>query len=371
MMKIKIASFILFSFICLGVTAQVISVKLSGNIFNTDIDSVYVSQFYSTHYVDYLRAALDEKGNFEVEGSLPQPDFYVLRVGSDRINLVLRDGADIKVYADGRNVNAYGNIIGSDESSRMKDFILTMQIWEMKRDSLMAEMKADPSKEDVAKAKLNQEYSLFSSNRRAYIAQNSNSPILLPALTSIDPEQDWATYDMVAKQLAGSLPGSPTIENTVKNYQALKAEREKWMMLAPGKQAPDFEQADVNGKPMKLSDLRGQVVLLDFWASWCGPCRRENPNVVALYEKYKDEGFTVMSVSLDKSKPRWLQAIEQDRLVWPNHVSDLKGWGNEAAAKYGVRGIPFTVLIDRDGNIIQTRLRGAALEAELAKLFEK
>jgi thiol-disulfide isomerase/thioredoxin len=120
---------------------------------------------------------------------------------------------------------------------------------------------------------------------------------------------------------------------------------------------------------MKLSDLRGQIVLLDFWASWCGPCRKENPNVVKLYAKYKDEGFTVMSVSLDKDKAAWEGAIAKDNLTWPNHVSDLQQWSSKVGAIYQVKGIPFTVLIDKEGKIVQTNLRGEALDVELKRIF--
>ncbi len=120
---------------------------------------------------------------------------------------------------------------------------------------------------------------------------------------------------------------------------------------------------------MELSDLKGKVVLIDFWASWCGPCRRENPAVVALYKKYKDDGFTILSVSLDKDKAKWIAAIEKDGLVWPNHVSDLKFWQAKVARLYGVNSIPYTVLLDKDGNIIRTKLRSHDLAVELEKIF--
>jgi hypothetical protein len=309
-MMIKKILFLSSFIISLSSFAQeTINIKVSGNIFNTAADSVHLAQFFTSHYTNYISAPLDDKGNFELIGSLPQQDFYVLRVGNDRINLVIRDEADIKIYADGKNVNAFGNIIGSEESSNMKDFIIMLQVWNMKRDSAMQQIQATPEKEGEIKRNLDWEYTQFSSNRKSYIAQNPNSPILLPALTTIDPNVDWATYDMVANQLKNSLPGSPTLDNAYKQYLALKEQKESMDFLAPGKPAPDFEETLVHGKTMKLSDLQGKVVLLDFWASWCGPCRRENPTVVALYEKYKEQGFTVMSVSLDQNRDKWLEAI--------------------------------------------------------------
>lgn len=136
-----------------------------------------------------------------------------------------------------------------------------------------------------------------------------------------------------------------------------------------GAEAPDFTQKNPQGKDVKLSDYRGQVVLLDFWASWCKPCRIENPNVVAAYNKYKDKGFTVFSVSLDKDRDAWLAAIQQDGLVWPAHVSDLQFWNNAVAKEYGVTGIPAAFLIDKNGIIIARDLRGAALEEKLKEVL--
>lgn len=136
-----------------------------------------------------------------------------------------------------------------------------------------------------------------------------------------------------------------------------------------GDLAPEIAQENPEGQAMPLSELRGKVVLLDFWASWCGPCRREMPTVVKAYERFHDKGFEVYSVSLDRSKDSWVRAIQSDGLIWPYHVSDLGYWQNEAAVRYGVRGIPATYLLDQQGRIIARNLRGPELERKLAEVF--
>lgn len=138
---------------------------------------------------------------------------------------------------------------------------------------------------------------------------------------------------------------------------------------AVGAIAPELAFNDPDGKLRKLSDLRGKVVLIDFWASWCRPCRGENPHVVAAYQKYHDKGFEVFSVSLDRERESWVRAIAQDGLVWPNHVSDLKYWSSEAAKLYGVSSIPCTFLIDQEGHILAKNLRGDSLNAALKQIF--
>lgn len=142
------------------------------------------------------------------------------------------------------------------------------------------------------------------------------------------------------------------------------------MKLIKGAVAPDFAQDDPDGKPINLSDFRGKYVLVDFWASWCGPCRKENPHVLKLYNKYHDMGFEILGVSLDKKKEPWVKAIEKDKLPW-NHVSDLKGWSNEVSNMYGVKSIPHTILLDQEGRIIARNLRSNTLAHELKKIFGK
>lgn len=156
-----------------------------------------------------------------------------------------------------------------------------------------------------------------------------------------------------------------------KNDPALVTMKRKIDMagsFVTGAVAPDFTQNNTEGTPMKLSDLRGKVVLVDFWASWCGPCRRENPNVIKVYEKYKDQGFDVLGVSLDKKKDAWLKAIKKDELPW-HQVSDLKGWKNEVAQLYSVSSIPHTLLLDKEGRILARNLRGEQLEEVLSEIF--
>jgi thiol-disulfide isomerase/thioredoxin len=346
-----------------------INVNVSGNIFNLTKDSIYISSVEGNRYVNHLSAFPDKKGNYTLKGKVPAPNYYQFRVGNSVIHIILKEGSSFQIHGDGAKFQQFHNIVNSDETIKLNEFVNTMAVYNHKKDSASAYLRKFPDQETQVNQSFTNTFLEFKMYKENFLKENKNSPALLPMLNEIDPDKEFEFYEEVIKQLVEGFGVSPMIQSVKQQYEQTKSKKEAMSFLDNGKPAPDFSQTKVDGTTMKLSDLKGKVVLLDFWASWCGPCRKENPTVVKLYEKYKNDGFTVMSVSLDKDRQPWLDAIKKDNLSWPNHVSDLKFWQNEAAKQYKVSSIPFTVLIDKDGNIINKNLRGEELTQTLRTIF--
>ncbi|MGZ3846016.1 MAG: peroxiredoxin family protein, partial [Flavisolibacter sp.] len=200
----------------------------------------------------------------------------------------------------------------------------------------------------------------------SFVKKHPNSSVALFAV------KQYAGWDIDASKVEPLFNSLPASVKSLPSARALKDRIDIARKTGIGNYAMDFTQSDTLGKPVSLSSFKGKYVLVDFWASWCGPCRRENPNVVKVFNKYKDKNFTILSVSLDRpdAKDKWLAAIHKDGLTW-THVSDLKYWDNAVAKEYGIRAIPQNLLLDPQGKIIAKNLRGEDLDAKLTDVFEK
>lgn len=314
----------------------------------------------------------DSLGKYKIDTPIPFQDYYFLKFDNGQIYNMILFGADsIKVYTDTRDALRFTNIVNSPHSVLMNEFLRKFYDFRAFEDSLRTVLKYNPALQTKADSIFKPKAEMFYGYRNAFISTYSTSPSIIVTLSAIDQEKEWELYKQVIGLVANSFPTSPSVQNAVNHLSNLQKEKDAKAFLQPGNYAKEIALPGINGDTLRLSDLKGKVVLIDFWASWCGPCRRENPNVVAMYKKYNADGFEVFSVSLDKAgdAEKWKAAIVQDGLIWPNHVSDLKGWQCAAGIDYAVKSIPFTVLIDAEGKIIATNVRGADLQNRLAAIF--
>lgn len=317
--------------------------------------------------VDSTKVGSDKRFVFK-RNELDEGTVYQVNLANaQRVIVLIEGGEKIDITADG---NEKGNAVvsGSKNNEYYQQLIGMYKAMNEKSVKWQDEYaKAEQKKDNKKIAQIQQDFEAesqgFTAKVKAMIPEMGTSLAALFATNFLNPEVELPTIIALAERFEKERP-------TMKQAQIFVGNAKRMRGIQIGDAAPEISLNSVQDKPVSLSSLRGKVVLIDFWASWCGPCRQENPNVVKAYNRFKDKGFEIYSVSLDKDKASWVKAIEKDGLLWPSHVSDLKYWQSAAAQTYGVNGIPATFLLDKDGKIIGKNLRGEALEKKLEEVLK-
>ncbi len=312
----------------------------------------------------------DSKGNFSFDVSLDKPALYIIRIAKQKsmIHLMLHPKDKVSVeleYDEPLSFLRLKSAKGSKDVQVYQQFNQTLYNT-TKQVQVLDEEYSKEGTSEARKQELSNQFQMLQTNQNIAIRKliENNSNVLISAFLVTYFENDIDTYYPLYEAVEKGLSKNYA-DNQFVQYVSQKVKS----ALGPGHEAPEIAMKDPDGKERKLSDLRGKVVMIDFWASWCRPCRMENPNVVKLYNKYHSKGFEIFSVSLDKKHDDWVAAIEKDGLIWPNHVSDLNGWTSSGGSAYGITSVPNTVLVDRQGRIIAKGLRGEELERKLMEIF--
>ena len=357
--------------------------SISGVIKGAEGKTVYLESLSDSKVLPIDSTVVGSDGSFSLKSHNNLPlDFYRIYFKEGNFLQLITDSSEhVEITAEFANLSK-AKVEGSPQTV---EYIELVKKWEPLMEKLaeaqasMNRPSTDPSIDSsqwVAKwtAQFNATQKEANAFVKGWLEKHSASLLAISIVQNLDPRFDFIWYQRVltdTKPTCGNLQAYKTLEKMVgqiKNASSSSAASNSNIVV--GKIAPEITFPTPSGETKALSSLRGKVVLLDFWASWCGPCRKENPNIVSVYNKYNSKGFDVFSVSLDENKKAWEAAIKKDGLIWMNHVSDLGGWRSAVVPIYEIESIPFPVLIDKEGKIVAMgeSLRGAGLENELKKL---
>jgi len=335
---------------------DVILEKLEGNAVKP-IDTIEIGEDYS----------------FTTQVDVKTAGYYRLNFYNKQYVPLILYKDDIEVHVDGNSRTGFSNVTGSKDHDFIKaaqQLYRTFQSSQEVQNINQAFTQANARKDKSAMDSLRNEYLEREKEVKEKLIQMIDTTgaslgvvEILKNGRMLDKDKNYEVYKNYAAVLENELGDSPIAQEFITEVKQMGK-------LAIGQVAPELALPNPEGEIVKLSSLRGNYVLVDFWAKWCKPCRMENPNVVRMYDKYNDKGFEVYGVSLDRRREDWLQAIEEDNLHW-TQVSDLKFWNSEAAKIYNVNSIPFALLLDPEGVIIGKNLRGRALEQKLEEIFSE
>ncbi|MFO0322213.1 MAG: redoxin domain-containing protein [Bacteroidota bacterium] len=355
--------------------------EIKGNLTNSKSEYIYLEKLSKNGQVIVDSALIDDKGEFLLNGFSASVGFYRLKLSNTNFAMLVLDANQkIMINADARDIGNTYKVEGSPDTKLFLEYKKLASAQKLRIDSLetifntaLVVQKLDSVSAAALSKQLQKPYekmvASYSDLLSVKIKENASSFASIMAIQQIKPESYLDVYKALDKGLSEKYPQN----EDVKSFHDMITQTEMMVSrtnaIKIGSEAPELILPMPNDKDLPLSSLRGKVVLIDFWASWCGPCRKELPNVKRCYEKYKSKGFEILGVSLDKNRDEWLQAITKEKLTWPQ-VSDLKFWQSEACQIYAVQSIPYTVLVDEKGIILATDLRGADLDNKLAEVLK-